>query len=107
MYFEMFDLFLLTLVCIAIYYWISAQKIREIALSIARDECKKLDLQLLDGSVSLKKLRIKRAASGNLALLRHYSFEFSATGAERYQGHIQMLGLKIEDVHLQPHRIVN
>jgi len=107
MYFEMFDLFLLTLVCVAIYYWISAQKIREVALGVAREECKKLDLQLLDGSVSLKKLNIKRAASGHLALWRTYSFEFSATGAERYQGQIQMLGLKIVNVHLEPHRIVN
>ncbi|NQZ31035.1 MAG: DUF3301 domain-containing protein [Oceanospirillaceae bacterium] len=106
MYFEMLDLFMLTIICLIVYYWVSAQKIRELALKAAREECLKLDLQLLDGSVSLKKLKLKRADSGHLALLRVYNFEFSATGAERYSGNITMFGLKVEQVHLQPHRIV-
>lgn len=105
MYFEMLDLFMLTVVCLIIYYWISAQKIRERALKFAKEECQKLDLQLLDGSVALKKIKLKRADSGHLALLRKYSFEFSATGVERYTGEITMFGMKVEQVHLQPHRI--
>jgi hypothetical protein len=107
MYFELFDIFLLSLVCLVIYAWISAQKVRESALVAATDECKRLDLQLLDGNVGLKRFRVKRGNSGSLVLNREYGFEFSATGEERYQGKVVMLGLSIEEIYLQPHRIVN
>ncbi|MCJ8339036.1 MAG: DUF3301 domain-containing protein [Pseudomonadales bacterium] len=106
MYFELFDVFVVTLLCLAIFYWINGQKIRELALIAARAECKRLDLQLLDGSVSLKKIRPKRGASGQLTLRREYHFEFSATGDERYQGKVILIGVKVELIQLQPHRIV-
>jgi hypothetical protein len=106
MYFELFDLFLLTAVSISIYYWLAAQKVREFALIAARIECKRLNLQLLDGSVSLKKIAPKRLANGQLSLQREYHFDFSATGEERYRGMIIMIGNKILRIHLEPHRIV-
>ncbi|EPJ43240.1 MAG: hypothetical protein OFPI_43690 [Osedax symbiont Rs2] len=106
MYFELFDVFVFSLLCLAILYWINGQKIRELALAAARGECKKLNLQLLDGSVSLKKIRPKRNPTGQLTLRREYQFEFSATGDERYQGKVILLGVMVELIELQPHRIV-
>jgi len=106
MYFELFDVFIVSLLCLAILYWINGQKVREIALAAARVECKKLNLQLLDGSVSLKKIRPKRNPTGQLTLRREYQFEFSATGDERYQGKVILLGVIVELIELQPHRIV-
>ncbi|EPJ49229.1 MAG: hypothetical protein OFPII_02090 [Osedax symbiont Rs1] len=106
MYFELFDVFLLTLVCLAIYYWLSAQKIREFALKAARTECERLNLQLLDGSVGLNKIRPVRGQAGSLTLKREYNFEFSATGDERYIGKITLLSHRVIDIYLPPHRLV-
>ncbi len=106
MYFELFDIFLLSLVCLAIYIWLQAQKVREVALKAARGECERHKLQLLDGNVSLKKFKPQRNQKGTLCLLREYQFEFSATGDERYQGRVIMLGLTIDRFYLPPHRII-
>ena len=106
MYIDILDLFLLTLITSIIYYWVCAQRIRELALKGAQQECKKLDLQLLEGSVALKKLRIKRTHSGRLGLIRDYIFEFSATGDERYLGTVTMFGLSVVNIDLQPHRML-
>ncbi|MGB1239120.1 MAG: DUF3301 domain-containing protein [Pseudomonadales bacterium] len=105
MYFELADLFMIAVIGAGLYYWFSAQKVRELALATARAHCQKMDLQLLDGSVSLRSLGIKRGRSGTLALVRKYRFEFSSTGAERYNGHLSMLGQKVIDIDLQAHRI--
>jgi hypothetical protein len=107
MYFELFDIFILSLVCLCIYAWISAQRSREYALSVASKECKRLDLQLLDGNASLKGLKVQRNERGSLCLKRTYNFEFSATGEERYQGKVVLLGVSVQEIYLQPHKIVN
>ena len=106
MYFELFDIFLLSLVCLAIYIWLQAQKVREVALNAARGECERHKLQLLDGNVSLKKFKPQRNQKGTLCLLREYHFEFSATGDERYIGRVIMLGLTIDRFYLPPHRLI-
>lgn len=106
MYFELFDIFLLSLVCLAIYAWLNAQKVREIALQGATKECQRLNLQLLDGNVSLKKLKPMRNAQGRLCLHREYHFEFSATGDERYIGRIILHSLHVEQFYFPPHRMV-
>ncbi len=106
MYFELFDIFLLSLVCAAIYIWLQTQKVREVALKAARGECERHKLQLLDGNVNLKKFKPQRNQYGSLCLLREYHFEFSATGDERYIGKVIMLGLSIDRFYLPPHRII-
>jgi len=106
MFIELSDILLFSIICTIILYWVSAQKIREVALAAATKECERLNLQLLDGSVALKKIAPKRNDRGQFVLLRAYRFEFSATGDERYHGMVTMFGKKISDIHLQPHRIL-
>ena len=69
-------------------------KIREHAKKLAVLACKKENLQLLDGSVSLKNLRIERDAKKQFYLLRHFKFDFSVTGTERRTGIIALRGMQ-------------
>lgn len=78
---------------------------RELAISFARRRCTELELQLLDQTVSSAKTRIFRAAGGGLRLRRTYTFDFTATGDERYRGSISMLGNRLETIELQAHRL--
>lgn len=107
MYFELFDIFILSLIFLTIYAWVSAQRSREYALKIASAECKRLELQLLDGNASLKAIKIQRNSRGNISLQRTYRFEFSATGEERYNGEVVLLGIVVQEIYLQPHKMVN
>ncbi|MBU6952094.1 MULTISPECIES: DUF3301 domain-containing protein [unclassified Hahella] len=102
---QLIDLFWLTLCAIALWGWWEALKVREIALGAARRQCQELDLQFLDGSVALRKLGLRRDARGSMRLARTYTFEFSSTGEERYNGEVDTLGRWVKDVRLDAHRI--
>ena len=105
MFIEFSDLLWFTLICLCLWYWWSAQKVKEIALRAAQKNCKELSLQLLDESVGLRALWLKRDDNGQLRLWRRYLFEFSSTGEDRYTGKVIMLGLRITKVELEPHRL--
>lgn len=102
---ELKDLFWLTLVGLICLIWWQGQKVREVALARARRECGSLDLQLLDDSVALRALWLRRDPRGRVRLWRRYHFEFTSTGDERYGGQVITLGGQVTGVTLAPHRI--
>jgi hypothetical protein len=101
------DLILILLLLAIGWIWSSNLAAREIALHSVKAYCQKMNLQLLDGYVALTGLWPKRNANGKLQAWRSYSFEFSATGTERYNGKIIFLGHRIESIHLDPYREIN
>ena len=85
-------------------YWIwRGMGLRDRALILVRQHCNKADVQLLDESVVLSKLRLGRNAAGQINLVRHYAFEFTVTGERRYPGHIELHGQRLMHVELAPH----
>ncbi|GGK59955.1 DUF3301 domain-containing protein [Amphritea balenae] len=105
MYFELSDLFWLTLLCLACLHWWHGQKAKEVALRAAVKECKEMDLQLLDHSIYLRGFWFKRDHNGKLRIWRSYLFDFTATGDDRAKGRVAMLGFKVTGVTLETHRI--
>lgn len=102
---ELSDLFwLLGLATVAAYFW-HAHAIRELALGVARKRCRELDVQLLDDTVVLRGLWVRRGEGGRLQWWRSYLFEFTATGDDRYPGSIEMLGRRVIALELAPHRL--
>ena len=79
--------------------------IRQQAYLAAQRHCRELGLQLLDQSVTLKRVRLKRNRAGGLSLLRVFVFEFASTGDERYFGEVQLLGQVLVDINVDLHRI--
>ncbi len=99
---ELFFLFGVVLVCL---YWINAQRVKELVLAAAKDHCDKMGVQLLDDSVVLRRLWFRRDARGQVRLWRSFQFEFSSTGDERYPGTVEILGRRIQNLRLSPHRV--
>lgn len=99
------DILLCTLFVTFIMLWWNAQGVKHIALTATKNHCKKMDVLLLDDGVVLRGFWLKRDARGHLRLWRSYTFEFSSTGHERYNGQIILLGRFVEDIHLDPHRL--
>ena len=58
-------------------------------------------LQLLDGSIYLKKIWPTRLPSGVVGLLRFYHFEYTANGADRYHGLIVLVASKLEYLQIE------
>ncbi len=100
----MIDLTLIFLLLLIGWFWSSSMAARERALHAVARYCQKMQLQLLDDCVALNGFWIKRDGKGRLQPWRAYLFEFSSTGAERYQGKIVFLGHQIESIYLDPYR---
>ncbi len=105
MYIELFDLFWLTLTAVIVIFWYRGLQVKESALRRAKKYCDELDLQLLDQTIALKGLGIRRAEDGFLKLVRRYQFEFTSTGDERYKGRVTVVGRQIDEINSDAHRL--
>lgn len=83
------------------WYWLDSLRTREIALGICRHVCEEKELQFLDQTVALWRLRPRWTADG-LRLRRTYRFEFSEEGTGRREGYLTMTGMDLEGVSLGP-----
>lgn len=99
------NLFWIFLLAFLAWYGWKAKAISEIALRAAREHCEKMDVLLLDEAVFLRGFWFKRDQAGHLRVWRRFLFEFSTTGESRYTGRVILLGLRVESVQLDPHRI--
>ena len=76
---------------------------RERALERVKQHCNKLDIELLDENVALKKIAFIPDAKGNRRLARVYNFEFTVTGDQRHTGTITQFGAHSVKIELPPY----
>ncbi|AJO81549.1 MULTISPECIES: DUF3301 domain-containing protein [Pseudomonas] len=79
--------------------------LRERALERVKQHCARLDIELLDGNVALKRIGFVRDASGRRRLARVYNFEFTVTGETRHAGTITQFGAHSAQIELAPYPI--
>jgi hypothetical protein len=84
------------------WFW-HAHGLRERALERVKQHCARLDLELLDGNVALRRLTFTRDAQGRKRLARIYNFEFTVTGEQRHPGTITMFGAHTAQIELAPY----
>jgi hypothetical protein len=88
----MFDAFVpFLLVLLAIYLWQVSLRAKERARHFAMGLCGEAGVQLLDQTVSLQRLRIRRGGDGRLHWLRRYRFELSTNGSDRHHGSLDVM----------------
>ena len=102
---HLFDLLIFAVLVFLAVFWWNTMGIKQQAYAAAKRHCLELSLQLLDQSVMLKRVRLKRNRAGGLSLLRVFVFEFASTGDERYRGEVHVLGRSLVDVSVGLHRI--
>lgn len=98
----------LVFVCLvsAFLYWLGSIRAKEIATSHSRQACKKVLLEFLDETVSLKKVRLRRNSLGRLNFYREYQFEFTSTGEYRYKGMVKLLGNALLGIEMEPYQFI-
>ncbi|HDS1734927.1 MULTISPECIES: DUF3301 domain-containing protein [Pseudomonas] len=77
--------------------------LREKALARVKQHCAKLDLELLDDAVALKRIGFVRDANGRKRLARIYNFEFTVTGEQRHPGTVTQFGAHTMQIELAPY----
>lgn len=93
-------LLLFVLLGLLVWLWQNSLLAREAAVRAARDTCRQQQLQLLDGSVALQRIKPERLTNGRLSLRRTFLFSYSEDGLERKTGFIIVSGNHIEQVGL-------
>lgn len=95
---------LLILACaILAAWWWRHLGIRQLALLQARKACQAANVQLLDQSVYLRKIRLAPSSNSLIAIERSYEFEFSTRGDRRFLGWVVMTGHRLKRLELQPY----
>lgn len=89
------------------WFWLDSMRARETAIGASRRACQEYGVQLLDETVALARLRLRRDPLGRLQLYRVYRFEFTETGDYRHSGTVALLGGRLAELHLDyPPRLV-
>jgi hypothetical protein len=102
---ESFDLAVLLTLVAFIGLWMKLSRAREIAMDEARRQCDRHGLQLLDETVGLRGIRLRRH-HGERVLERCYGFEVSIDGDDREPGKLWMVaggmsGLSLPTIRLR------
>ena len=78
-----------------VWLWLDSLKAREVAVRAARAACTAEALLLLDDTVAIANLKLKRDDDGHVKLQRAYDFEYSDTGNNRLKGSVVLLGRRV------------
>jgi hypothetical protein len=103
---DLFNLLSLLVFGALVGLWLKLSTARERATHEARQQCLRHGLQLLDETVGLRGLRLRRV-NGLQRIERCYGFEVSITGDDRQAGRLWMIGdalssLSLPNVSLLP-----
>ena len=99
----MTQLFFIFLFALLAWFWYDTMQAREQAVVIGKWHCQQGGLQLLDETVALASLKLRRNRDGQVAIRRVYEFEFSDNGDNRRIGSITLLGHVAESIQLEPY----
>ena len=93
-------LFVLIALGLAAWFWSDSTRARELAIKTATRHCQQMNVQLLDQTVSLHKLKLARNHRGRINFKRIYQFEFCLTGNARYLGYITLVAHQLQHIEL-------
>ena len=84
-----------------VWFWADSLRAREQALNACALACNKINAQLLDETVALRRLGITRNQYGQAVWRRTYRFEYTLDGSLRLRGSVIMRGRSIETMAIQ------
>ncbi len=76
--------------------WSASSQAAEIARRAGRHACERAGVQLLDQTVMLVSIALRRDSRGRLRVLRRYSFDYSSEGSDRARGQLALLGSELQ-----------
>lgn len=90
-------------IALLVVWWWKGMGSKEIARRAGVRACREAQVQFLDDSVALHRLRVRRGPRGALVLYRVYGFEFTSSGERRHHGYIHMLGHHLQKLEMDPY----
>lgn len=81
---------------LAALLWSESRAASETASRHGREACRAAGVQLLDQSVALNRIALRRDREGRLRVFRQYRFDYSWQGDDRHQGGLALLGRELQ-----------
>lgn len=94
-------LWFLAFLGVGLWFWRDSLGAREQARAASSRACQQSGLQLLDDTVALERLWLRRDHDGRLKLERLYLFEFTDTGLIRRIGSVLLVGWRVDVLCLE------
>jgi hypothetical protein len=88
------------------WFWFDSMRALEAARGAGKQACCNAGVQFLDDTVARTALALVRDGAGRRVLRRTYRFEFSATGNDRLEGQLELLGNKVTQITMEPYQIL-
>ena len=82
------------------WFWMNSIRAKEIAMQASANACKQIQVQFLDQTASLKKIRLVRNKNGRLGFQRTFVFDFSRDRENRSKGLVMIEGHVVSQVML-------
>ncbi len=86
---------------LVVLLWQESLRVRESAIGACRKICEGINAQLLDETVALASITLRRDEHGLLRIMRRYNFEISPDGVTRHGGYIVLLGDTVVHTEIQ------
>jgi hypothetical protein len=86
-------------------FWHSSLAARELANRVAMETCTSANVQMLDGTVAIHRLRVVRGGDAPLSWRRIYVFDYTEDGFARKRGFVVLTGDAIDSVGLGPRAV--
>lgn len=86
---------------IGLWFWRDSLGAREQARAASARACREIGVQLLDDTVALERLWLRRDRDGRLRWERLYLFEFTDTGQHRQVGSVLLIGWRVEVLQME------
>jgi len=93
----------LLIIAFLVWFWQISQRCRDAAIHIARQTCKRQEVQFLDGTATLKSIRPYFTRRNGPGFKRTYTFDYSEDGMGRQSGCIIMHNSQVTSVVLDSH----
>ncbi|WP_303906236.1 DUF3301 domain-containing protein [Thiohalomonas denitrificans] len=81
--------------------WAAGMRVREAAIAVVRRACRRDELQLLDETVLLERMRPVRDHDGRMRWRRVYRFEFTRRSERRHEGTVELIGPRLVALNLE------
>ena len=91
----------IAVVGIGLWFWRDSLGAREQARAASSRACRQSNVQLLDDTVALERLWLRRDRDGRLKLERLYLFEFTDTWLIRRVGSVLLVGWRVEVLQME------
>lgn len=102
---SMTEFFVLLVLAATAGYLIEAMRSKDFARTAAKRYCRERDVQFLDDTVQLRKLRLRRDFGGHTVVYREFGFEFTVDGSARQSGDLVLHGRRLISLSLGSERV--